>query len=106
MGRLVRDVTDVWTTSEGAILIDSAGQLWVDCEVDDLPFAYLARDLASFQRAAELHCAASKFANLPRSQQWKYDDADKAFLDWLRVDDPQAIEDDGSYWNKLRAPDF
>ena len=106
VGNIVRNVPDVWTYSVGDIVLSYTGQLWVDYDADDVPLAYLACDLASFKSAAGLHCAASKLANLPRSQQWKYDNADGAFLDWLRANDPQCVEDAHSYWNELRSPDF
>jgi len=102
VGSIVRQVPDVWSLPISTILVDSAGCLWVDRGVDELPLQYLARDFASFRRAAELNCAASRLAFLPHSQRWQYADAEEAFLNWLRSNDRRAIDDEDSYWNELR----
>jgi hypothetical protein len=113
IGQILRELVGIWTGPIGDIVMDSMGSLWLDrstldrtVDMADREKVYLARSMASFQRVAELNCAASKLVFLPRSQQWIYHDADAGFRDWVRANDSKCLDDFASYWNELQRKEF
>lgn len=115
IGQLIRELKDVelWKGPVGNIVNDSDGLLWLERASLDttgypvpIPDCYLASSLQSLKQMAALHFDAAKLAFVPRSQQWKFAKAFRAFDDWLRANDARCLDDPGSYWNESRSPDF
>lgn len=112
IGQIIRDVTDLWSGPIGNVVVDASGALWLERAsldtslLDPVPNSYLARNVASFQQVAALNCAASKLSILPRSQQWKWEQAEASFRDWVQLNDPQCLDDPGSFWLELRSDEY
>ncbi|MEW4562072.1 hypothetical protein AB1K70_06080 [Bremerella sp. JC770] len=108
IGQVIHDLIDIRSAPIGNITLVDSGDLWLErasydtsnCSVP-IPNAYLARSIESFQQVAKLNCDAGKLALLPRSQQWKFVEAETALREWTRVNDPRCLDDPGSYWNEL-----
>ena len=113
IGQMVDELTNVWTSPIGNVAMDESGSLWLDraslYSTDDswpIPNAYLACSIESFQRVAQLNCEAGKLAMLPRSQQWRYMEAQAAFREWVESNDPRCLDDPGSYWSELWSDEY
>jgi hypothetical protein len=113
IGQIIHDLRDIWTAPIGNVVKDDSGGLWLErasfdtsnCRVP-IPDSYLARSIETFQDVALLNCAAGKLANLPRSEQWKFVEAQLKLRDWLQLNDPKCLEDPGSYWNELWSGEY
>ena len=110
IGQIIHDLTDIWTAPIGNVVTDDSGNLWLERASFDtskypvpIPNSYLARNIESFQRVAQLNCEAGNLATLLRSQQWRFDQAEAAFREWIQLNDPRCLDDPGSYWNELRS---
>ena len=113
IGQIIDDLTDVWTAPIGNVVMDNSGNLWLERASFDtsnypvpVPNSYLARSIESFQRVAHLNCEAGKLSTLPRSQQWRFNEAEAAFRDWIHLNDPRCLDDPGSYWNELWSGEY
>ena len=113
IGQIIDDLTDVWTAPIGNVVMDDSGNLWLERALFDtsnypvpISNSYLARSIESFRRVAQLNCEAGKLATLPRSQQWRFVEAETTFREWIQLNDPRCLDDPGSYWNELWSDEY
>ena len=113
IGQIINNVTDLWTAPIGNVVMDYSGTLWLErapfdtsnCQTP-IPNSYLARSIESFRHVAQLNCEAARLATVPRSQQWRFEEAESAIRHWIRQNDPRCLEDPLSYWNELWTEEY
>lgn len=113
IGQVISDQVGVWTQPEGTVVKDVSGHIWLQRRSHDelrfvapIPDAYLASSVESFKQVAALNCEAGKLATLPRSQHFRFVEAERYLREWVKWNDHQCFADPGSYWNEIWRAEY
>ena len=113
IGQVIDDLVGIWTYAVGNVVMDASGRVWLERASydksgfpDRIPDAYLATSVESLKQVATLNCETGKLATLPRSQQYRFAEAERRFREWVKLNDPQCFDDPGSYWNELWRDEY